>query len=127
MSLSTSMIADMRAAFANSPMATTVSLTIKTADAFGSPQTVAAIVSTYKKGEAFNQFGRSQKLTEAILVRPIADPTGTVKLGDRVAYNSQNYTIVELQNTAISGWVCERSERIGVNRDDTFRAEGGGS
>ena len=127
MSLDTATIADMRAAFAASPMATSVTLEVKTSDAFGSPQTIACMVSTYKRGQVYNEVGRSQKIAESILVRPIADPTGTVRLGDRITYSSEKYAIVEIQNTAIKGWICERSERVAVTAGEAFRAEGGGS
>lgn len=125
MTLSAAVITDIRTALANSPLATTVTLAIKTSGTYGSPQTIAAVVSSYKRSEIYNESRRSQSLVAAIMVRPIATPTGTVRLGDKVTYGGEDYAIVEIQNTAIYGWVCERSERVSVNRSDAFSAEGG--
>ena len=108
-------------------MATTVTLAIKTGGTYGANQTIDCVVSSYKRAENYNDTRRSQSITQSILVRPMETPTGTVKLGDKVTYNSADYVIVEIQNTAVAGWVCERSERLAVTRTDAFRAEGGGS
>jgi len=125
MSLSSDLIADIRSALNSSPLATTVTLAIKTGGTYGSGQTIDAVVSSYKRSEVHNEYRRSQSVVAAIMVRPIETPTGTVKLGDKVTYNAEDYAIVEIQNTAIYGWVCERSERVSVDRSDAFRAEGG--
>ncbi len=125
MSLSTAIIADIRTALNASPLATTVVLAIKTSGSYGANQTITAVVSSYKRSEIFNEMRRSQSVVQAILVRPTQTPSGTVQLGDKVTYGGDTYNIVEIQNTAIYGWICERSNREAVNRTDAFRAEGG--
>lgn len=126
MTLSTDLISEIRAAVNSSPLATTVTLAIKTNDTWGSNQTIDCTVSSYKRSQIYNETRRSQEIARAILVRPMETPSGTVRLGDRVTYNSELYVIVEIQNTAIAGWVCERTERVAVTRGESFRAEGGG-
>lgn len=122
--LPASMLEQLRGDLTGAGFNRTIQIQTRVADAWGTAANLSAVISSDQLVEEYKEDSSQRKKVRRITVRPLASPSLTVRLGDRVLYDGATFFVIEISGTDVLRWTAEFDTRLGVQGKDRFRSEG---
>jgi hypothetical protein len=115
----------LRNAVANVGFARSLTYQVWSGGSLGAAIPLSAVVQADSNDERFDQESGTRYRVRTLSIQVNQAVTTAARLGDRINYDGQAFTVVSVDPTGdLPIWRAVLETSLGVQRDDRFRAEG---